>query len=161
MSKTLQRLILDGVLLVLIFLIAMPYGTGLVVHEWLSVIFVPFIIAHIIYDWKWVVSVTRRMFRPMARDMRINHTLNLLLFVFMTTALFSGFAISQEALPLLGIGVVPYEFWSGLHSTSAELVLLMIGVHLAMHMKWIVKATKRYVLKNFSRTASTMPAIGD
>ena len=151
MTKTRLRLFLDLLLFVLILLIAAPDATGIFLHEWVSLLFIPLIVAHVVLDWEWVVGVTRRLFKPMPGEVRFNYVLNSLLFFFMTTAMFSGIVISREAMPGMGIPVNPQPFWRGLHDFSANFVVLMIGIHLAMHARWIVTSINRYVLGRINR----------
>jgi hypothetical protein len=55
--------------------------------------------------------------------------------------------VSEAALPALGIHLEIDPFWRSIHTGMANLLMLMFGVHLTMHWKWIVSNFRRYVLK--------------
>ena len=129
------------------FLVVMaPHFSGIAIHEWLSISFGAAIIAHLLLHWQWLVGVTKQFFRKAQWSSRINYLLNTLLFIDMTIIIFSGLMISQSALPLLGIQLAAGGSWRQLHGLSADLSLLLIGLHIALHWHWIVNAAKRYLI---------------
>ena len=65
----------------------------------------------------------------------------------MVLAMVSGILISEAVLPALGIHIVIDPFWTPLHELSADLSILLLAVHLAVHWNWITNAFKRYVLR--------------
>ncbi len=155
-NSTKINMALDGTLL-LAFLFAMdPHTTGKVIHEWLSIAFCVAIIVHLLLHWEWVVAVTRRFFSKTVKPARVNYLLNILLFISMTVVFFSGIMMSEVILPMLGIEAQHNFFWRWLHSFSADSILVVIGLHLALHWKWIVNTTRRYVI----RTSPGKLAIG-
>ena len=147
LSSTQFRLYVDLVLFAIYILVNIPQATGIGIHEWASVLFIVPILIHILLDWKWIVSVTKRMFGKLPGEVRTNHILDLIIFVMMVLALFTGFLISEAALPALGIPIFIDPFWSSMHDLTANLTMLLIGIHLAMHWGWIVKSIKRYLLR--------------
>lgn len=147
MSSTKLRLYVDLALFASYVFVNIPQATGISLHEWASVLFIIPMLAHILLDWKWVVSVTKRMFGKLPGEVRTNHILDLIIFVMMVLALFTGFLISEAALPALGIPIVIDPFWSSMHDLTANLTMLLIGIHLAMHWGWIAKSVKRYILR--------------
>lgn len=135
-----------------------PHATGIAVHEWASfVIIVPFF-AHLIMDWKWIVRTTTRLFASIPGEQRFNYILNWLLFFLFVVATFTGVLISESALPAIGIHIVIDPFWSQLHDTSANIMTAVLGVHLAMHWKWIVTNVNKHVLR---RPEASTPQQGD
>ncbi len=132
------------------FLLAMdPRSSGIAVHEWLGIAFGAAIIAHLLLHWKWIISTTRRLFSRAVRQARLNYFLNTLLFIDITLVVFTGLMISRIALPSLGIYLGGSFLWRGLHSLTANLSLVLISVHVALHWRWIVETIKRYVFKPF------------
>ena len=63
----------------------------------------------------------------------------------------SGILISESILPLLGIRLNASPTWRFLHSSSADAVVLLVGLHFALHWKWIVKTIERYLFKPLKR----------
>ena len=138
------KLYSDIVLFISYVIVNIPQATGIPFHEWVSVLFIVPLVIHILLDWKWVVSVTKRMFGRLPGEVRFNHVLDLIIFIMMTLALMTGFVISEAALPAMGINVTIDPFWSAMHDLTANLTMLLIGIHLAMHWGWIVSSFKRY-----------------
>lgn len=146
-SPTKVNYLID-LLIFIAFLVAMdPRLTGIAIHEWLSIAFGAAIIIHLLLHWKWLVATTSRFFRKVARQARLNYILNALFFIDMTLIIFTGIMISEAALPLLGIRFDPNFLWRRLHSMTADAGVFILGLHVALHWKWIVNTTKRYLLK--------------
>ena len=129
------------------FLVAMaPRFSGIAVHEWLSIAFGAAIVAHLLLHWQWIVQITRRLFSSANGSARINYVLNLLLFIDITVVIFTGIMISEAALPQLGLSVAGSFAWRRLHDTSANLSLILLGLHIALHWQWIVSMVRRFIL---------------
>lgn len=60
----------------------------------------------------------------------------------------SGIMISEVALPLMGIQLPQGFGWRRLHDMSANLFLLMLGVHTALHWNWIANTFYRYLINH-------------
>jgi hypothetical protein len=134
------------------FLVALdPRTTGIAIHEWLSIALIAAVITHLLLHWKWIAQVTRRLLKRLPGQSRLNYVVNILFFVDVTLAIFSGLMISEEALPLLGIHIQRDFFWRTLHTLTADWALFILGLHVALHWKWIVSAIKRYVLQPVGR----------
>ncbi|KAA3665412.1 MAG: DUF4405 domain-containing protein [Chloroflexi bacterium] len=146
LSKTQINFLVDLGIFLLVLLVAAPKTTGMAIHEWLSIAFAVPIMAHLVLHWKWIVNVTKKIFSKIPGETRFNYILNLLIFISIVLVSLSGILISEEALPALGIAMAIDPFWSSMHDLSANLFIVMTGVHIAMHWTWIVNAFKRYVL---------------
>lgn len=161
MSTNQIKLYADIILFVSFVLVNIPQATGIPFHEWVSFLFIIPLLVHILLDWKWVVNVTLRIFKKLPGEVRFNHIWDLLIFIVMVFALFTGVVISEAALPALGITVTIDPFWSAMHDISANLLMVLIGVHLAMHWGWIWSMFKRYVLRKPAQQArQTVPQGG-
>ncbi len=156
-SITQIKLYLDLVLFVSFVLANIPQATGIPFHEWIGFLFVIPLIAHILLDWQWIVNTTKRLFGKLPGEVRFNHFWDLVIFIMMVLVVLTGTVISESALPSLGIHVTVDPFWAALHDMTANLLMIFIGVHLAMHWGWIVNASKRYILKQprTSKASST------
>lgn len=144
-NRNMTNLIVDIAIFVG-FLVAMaPHFTGMAVHEWLGLAFGGAIVTHLLLHWQWLVEVTKRFFGKAQWSARINYLLNAALFIDLTAIIFTGVMISESALPALGINL-DASGWRGLHGTSANLFLPLIGLHVALHWQWIVNMLKRYVV---------------
>ncbi|MFG0266335.1 MAG: DUF4405 domain-containing protein [Rhodopirellula sp. JB055] len=158
MSGTQARVWLDLCLFIGMVLVLAPQATGIAVHEWASfLILIPFFL-HLIFAWKWIVNTTRRFFKRIPGDSRFNYGLDWLLFFLFVVATFSGVVISEAALPALGIHLNIDPFWSTIHDISANLLMLVIGIHLAMHWNWIAVNVKKYILRRRAESFDTKSA---
>ena len=161
MSTNQIKLYADIALLASFVLVNIPQATGIPFHEWISLLFIVPMVLHILLDWKWVVSVTKRMFGRLPGEVRFNHIFDLLIFIMMTLALTTGFIISEALLPMLGIHVAIDPFWSTMHDLVANLTMLLIGVHLAMHWGWIKSTFTRYLGRSGAKQAKATTQGGD
>lgn len=144
MSPTAVNYLVDMTIF-LAFLVAMdPRSTGIAIHEWLSMAFGAAIITHLILHWSWLVGITRRLFGRITGEARINYILNWLFFVDMTIIMFTGILISEAVLPTLGLSASHSFAWRRLHDLSANLALPILGLHIALHWRWIVNTTKNF-----------------
>jgi len=145
-NRNKTNLIVDSAIF-LAFLVAMaPHFSGMAVHEWLGITFGAAITTHLLLHWQWIVEVPKRFFSKAHWSARINYMLNALLFIDITLIIFSGLIISQVALPLVGIQLAQSGIWRGLHGTVANLFMVLVGLHIALHWQWIVNMFKRFVL---------------
>lgn len=141
LAKT--RYVMDVLLLVSFMIVSAPQATGIVLHEWLSVLFiVPFAI-HLLLHWDWVKQSLKRLTSKVSAKERFNIIWSYLIYLMMLLAFVSGFLVSVALLPTLNIPLNIQDFWSKVHHDSATLFMPMLGVHLALHFSWIVKLTKR------------------
>jgi hypothetical protein len=146
-SITKIQLLADIVLFIGVVWALMPQATGIPLHEWGSLlVIIPFLI-HLVLDWQWIIAVTKRFFKRQSGEVRFNYFWNWFQFMMMVIACFSGILISNTALPAIGIPIVVDPFWLEVHLFSANSVMIMLGVHLAMHWQWITANFKRYILR--------------
>lgn len=123
-----------------------PRATGNTVHEWLGAAFAAALTLHVALHWDWAVGVTRSFFRNLFHVSRLNYILGALLFVAFTVVMTSGLAISRVVVPSLGIQLMASRSWLEIHNISANLTLLLVGLHFALHWSWVKSAFARIVL---------------
>jgi hypothetical protein len=145
------NLIVDSLILIAFLVAFEPALTGIAIHEWLSLAFSAALILHILLHWKWVVQVTLNFFRLLFHSSRFNYLVNAALFIAFVLVMLSGVLISESILPSLGIRLNGSPTWRFLHSSSADAVVFLVGLHFALHWKWIVNTIKRYVVKPIRR----------
>ena len=145
------------------FLVAYePALTGIAIHEWLSLAFASALILHLLLHWDWVVQVTLKFFRKLFHSSRLNYILNLALLIDFVMILLSGLLISRTVLPAIGLQTANDPAWRFLHSSAADFSLLLLGLHLALHWKWILSTTKRYLFaprKRQTQPQTLQPAL--
>ena len=140
------------------FLVALePRLTGMTLHEWLGIAFGAAIVAHLVLHWKWLVATTKRFFGRLNGNTRLNYLVNALFFINMTVVIFTGLMISETALPALGIRLSEGGALQRLHTLTADLVLYLLALHVALHWRWIVTTTHRYVVQPLLRPFRKQP----
>lgn len=134
--------------------------TGLLLHEWLGLAIFPALVTHLLLNWDWVVATARRSFRQMPGTLRLSAVLNTLLFVAMTLVTVSGVLISEAVVPGLAIGGTGRGFWHFLHTQAANATLIIVGLHLALHWRWLL-GTARQGLRGAWRPGRQRAALAD
>lgn len=159
MSKQNRAKLLLDIVTFMGFLIAMdPRSSGIAVHEWLSLALAATMIVHLLLNWEWITQVTARLFTKGLNGSRLNYILNWLLFIDGILITLSGVMISEAVAPALGF-VLPENFtWRGLHDMSANLSLVMMGLHVALHWNWIVATFKRLFTRQAKPVAAGLEA---
>ncbi|GAB4539625.1 MAG: DUF4405 domain-containing protein [Anaerolineales bacterium] len=155
MPKTnLAKFSLDA-LTFIAFLIAMdPRSSGITVHEWMTIALAATLIVHLLLNWDWILQTTQKLFRGKLNGARVNYILNWLLFTDGVLLMLSGVLISQSVAPALGWNLPQNFAWRELHSLSANIALLILGLHIAMHWNWIATTFKRLFARNAPQPAS-------
>lgn len=157
LSQTKSKLWVD-ILIFFAFLIAMdPHSSGLPIHEWLTLSMLAAMIVHLLLNWDWIIQITSRFLGKLGGLNRINYILNWLLFIDGTLIMISGIMISEVALPFMGIQLPQGFGWRILHDMSANLFLIMLGVHTALHWNWIVNTFNRYLVQPVARLFVAKP----
>jgi hypothetical protein len=140
------------------FLVAFEPGlTGIAIHEWLSLAFAGTIVLHILLHWSWITSLTSTYFKKLFHASRLDYLVDWLLFAAFTVVMLSGLIISESVLATLGIRPPRAPVWRSLHSASADLMLLLVGLHFALHWSWTVNALSRVIVQPFRRLSSRTP----
>jgi hypothetical protein len=153
-NQTKIKLLIDVVIFV-VFLITMePHSSGISIHEWLATAALAALVVHLLLSWDWIVQITRRFLGRVSGLSRINYILNWLLFMDGTLIMLSGFMISETVMPSLGISLPQNYAWRSLHDLSANIFLLLLGIHTALHWSWIVDAVKRYMFQPVAKLFS-------
>ena len=117
--------------------------TGIPIHEWLSVGLALVLALHVAVDWDYTMKVLRNFIQKLLSISRFSLVIDLLLFVGVTAVMLSGFLVSRVVLPTLGVSVPFGPTWRVLHSLTATLTLPILGVHVGLHWRWLVEATRR------------------
>jgi hypothetical protein len=125
------------------------------IHSWFGVGMLAGVALHLILHYKWIGCVAERFFEKLARQARVNFSLDSVLFVVFFLTSLSGLIV-WLALPSGGyrggrnpffnatlLGLTRYA-WSDLHLWTGLAMLAVVTVHLALHLKWIVCVVRRY-----------------
>ena len=135
---------IDVALLVVLLVLFSPRLTGLPLHEWLGIALGVPLVVHLVLSWAWIRTHTARLSARDARA-RINYLLNWVLFILVVIEVTSGIAISQAALPSIGIPTINDRAWRELHNVTLNWTMLALGLHVAMNWKPLVDGVRRYL----------------
>lgn len=144
--STKTNLTLDIVIFTALLAVANPSLTGNTIHEWLGIALAGAVITHLLLHWDWIVQVGKTFFKKLFHQSRLNFLVNTLFFIAMTGSFFSGILISKDVMSTLGIQLVVSGGWKSLHTLTSDLSVILLGVHTALHWKWIVNAVSRYII---------------
>jgi hypothetical protein len=119
---------------------------GIAFHEWLGITFIAVFVAHLLLSWNWISAQTRHLMLRVSRE-RIGYFLNFALFVMTVIAIFTGIMISEAALPAMGINIRGNAFWHEIHNFSSNLMMLLVGLHVALNWDWSLKTIRQFSRK--------------
>jgi hypothetical protein len=141
MNKT--NLLIDIALLIAFLISSSPNFTGNLIHEWLGVALAIALIMHILLHWNWIVSVGTRYLKNLWHVSRLQFFVDVLIFLVFITLITTGLMMSKTALVALGIQVARAgRSVKTIHSTASNVAMILAGVHVALHWKWIVCTIK-------------------
>lgn len=139
------NMLVDVIFLIAFLIVIEEKGIGPVIHEWLGIAIVGVILIHVLIHWDWVVCVTKRFFSKLKAEPRINYLVDLGILISFTTIIFSGLMMSESVLPAFGVYAARSNLWKFLHVQSTDLTVILTGLHVALHYKWVVNVFKRIV----------------
>lgn len=125
------------------------------VHIWSGVVMFIGAAVHLLIHWRWVSCVGKRYFKKLARQARINFTLNTLVFVGFFLANLTGLVIwlllpqggyqggRNAAFQKLFLGL-ERGVWGEWHLWSGIILIVILTVHILNHWRWILCMVKRY-----------------
>ena len=140
------NLILDIGIFSAFLVVFNPRLTGTTIHEWLALSFAAALVTHLLFHWKWIATILVQFFRKLIHQSRLNFVVDLLFFIAMTAAMFSGLMISRSILPAVGIQLDVSRSWREIHDQAANISLILLGIHFALHWKWVLTNLGRYVV---------------
>jgi hypothetical protein len=143
---TTKKLTLDLTMFGAFLAVSNPHLTGISIHEWLGVSFLGAVITHLLFNWEWIMNVGKTFFRKLWHQSRLNFVVDTAFFIAMTGVLFSGLMISKSVLPILGIQLNVGQGWKSIHFMLSDASVILLGIHFALHFKWVVTNIGRYVV---------------
>jgi hypothetical protein len=135
----------DVALLAVLLLLYSPRLTGLSAHELLGLSLGGVVLVHLLLSWSWISASTRKLIVGGTRRARVNYILNWLLFFLVVIELTSGIAISQFALPRLGVHTIEDRSWRALHNQTLNWTMLVLGFHVAMNWRPLLVGVTRCI----------------
>jgi cytochrome b561 len=153
------KLLLDLGAFIALLISSAPHFTGDTIHEWLGVALSGAIVVHLLLNWNWVVAITSRLFSKMAKGQRFNYFLNWALFASGIMIVLSGLMISKTVVPFFGLTLPQNMSWKELHELSTNIVMLLMGLHVAVHWSWIVNMFKNLLVRRPAEKTTATPVL--
>ena len=143
--KLKQKLILDGILLVLLVLLMDYSGTGGLLHELLGSVMLAGLLVHVAINRKYYGAMFRAIKRNEAGlKSKAAFVINIILPVTALLMLVSSLAISRDLLP--GVAALfGSELWVPVHIACATVLLICVFLHVCMHAEMIGAFISRHV----------------
>ncbi|MCK6259120.1 DUF4405 domain-containing protein [Fictibacillus sp. KIGAM418] len=115
---------------------------GMTFHEVAGTVIGVAFLTHMALNWRWIKNVSLKLFdKKLPGKTRFSYGLNLVLLVCMTTIMVSGIFVSRVLFPNTNIG---NEGWfKMLHISLSFLTLIIVGIHVGMHWKWVINIWNR------------------
>lgn len=135
MKKNFIKITLDIIMTILLVLMYSKVVISLQFHEIGGLIVFGLFIIHILINWKWVVSVSKRLFdKNLPAKTKLGYVLDVLLLICMTFIIISGILISKILFP----GIFNVDFiWMKLHYFAAAIAIVIVGIHVGLHWTFI------------------------
>jgi hypothetical protein len=155
MKKTNFNFLIDVLFLLLLLILLEQRATGNSIHEWLGITISLIFIIHSLQHLNWIKCELRRFHTD---GNKIKFILNILLFGVLVSIIISGLMISREVLPGISVHPGSHSFWRSLHDLSANLLLILTGLHLALNWKRILNYFNKKVNAGKTTQAQNQPS---
>lgn len=142
-NPNLTNLWVDAVVFAGLLAAFAPALTGLMIHEWLGLVFGFTAWAHVLLHWQWIAGITRKFFTRANWGARFNYLLNAAIFIGFTVIIFSGVMESRFVLQTFGLNLPSERIWRQLHWLSADVTLWLAALHIAIHWRWLWSWVKK------------------
>lgn len=127
-----RKAVLDAVAAVFFAVAVLPQLTGIAAHEWLGIVALVALFAHLAARLDALAGLcraaARRSFLALARV-----ALDAALFLTRAVCAVSGALVSATVLPAFGLFAPGYFVWDPLHAASAKVLLALVLVHAVSH----------------------------
>ena len=135
--KLKQKMIMDGIMMILL-LVLMNYDlTGGLIHEFLGIVILVGFIIHAAANRRYYAAMIKAIKRGEAGTRnKVAFAINIILPFLAILMLLSSVAVSRELLP--GISVMfRSEMWVPIHIICAVVLLICVFIHVCLHAKMI------------------------
>jgi hypothetical protein len=138
-KRNILFLLLDIFLLAGFVAVNQVHQTGIVFHEWFGVFLGLTLLLHLVLHWRWILNVVKKFFRIKNLSQQLKLVVDALILVGFATIMITGILMSKSFLPAFGITGVHSFTLKMLHKTSTSLTIYLVGAHLLLNAKWILK----------------------
>ncbi len=137
------KLILDALLLLLLVLMYKKMAISMAFHEIGGLALIGLFVIHHLFNGKWIVAVSKRLFaKETPAKTKLQYILALLLLVDFLLIGISGALISKVVFSFNIHGGA----WKTIHYFCSALAIVLGGLHLGLHMQYLFGFVKKSVL---------------
>ena len=140
-KKTVVKVALDVLMIVVIALMYRKQALGLAFHEIGGLLLIAVFFVHKGLNFEWIRRVTVKLRTADSRT-RLMWIVDALMLVAFLIVGVSGVMISKVAFPGLAVQGGP---WKALHYGCAALSLILVGVHLGLHYRYLKGIFSRWI----------------
>ncbi len=134
--------------LALAFVVEMErHFTGLRNHELIGVAMGVALLIHLVLHWKWVWNVSKTFFKNLFHSSRFSYLLNIGLLIDLGVIIVTGILISKTLGLNLGVAQSSQMTFKSLHVLASNFSLILVATHVAIHWKWIISNSKKYLFR--------------
>ena len=113
--------------------------TGVEVHQWIGILCGALATYHLLLHLDWVEAVSKRFFGKTSGQARIYYVLDVLLLLGFALIGVTGLIISTW----LNLSLSNFTTWLNIHITISIATLVTLLLKLAVHWRWIARATRK------------------
>jgi hypothetical protein len=125
-----------------------PEQTGLELHQWIGLAACALAAWHLVTHWNWVCSVTVRVFGKTSGRARLYYPFDAAILIGFLVVGVTGLATSTW----FNLALSSFGVWMDVHVWAAILTLVLTGIKLAMHWRWIVATTRKIISRQPRQT---------
>ncbi len=140
-KKTVVKIVLDVLMILVIALMYSKQALGLAFHEIGGLILIGVFFVHKGLNFEWIRRVTVKLFKADGKT-RLMWIVDALMLTGFLAVGVSGILISKIAFPGLATQGGP---WKTIHYSCAALSLALVGVHLGLHFNYLKGIFSRFV----------------
>lgn len=144
MKKNVLKIILDIIMTGLLVLLYNSHVISITFHEIGGLIIFGLFIVHCIFNRKWIIAITKKIFtKSLSVKVRIGYLVDFLLLLSFLFIIFSGICISKVLFPS-AIQISGIQ-WKSVHVFFSALSLILVGIHLGLHWNFITGMFKKLI----------------
>lgn len=136
------KFIIDLAMLITFTLFFNKMVLGMALHEIIGIAIGGVVLVHCGLNFKWIKAITSKLFsKDIKLRTRIIYILDVALLIDILAIIISGLSISRVVCPWLRLSWLPNL--KGVHMFASYLILMIIGIHLGLHWKWVMNTFKK------------------
>lgn len=136
------KFIIDLAMLITFTLFFKAKLLGLAFHEIAGLVIGGVVLVHCGLNFKWIKAITLKLFnKDIKLRTRIIYILDVALLIDVLAIIISGISISKVVFRGLSLDWLPNL--KGVHIFASYLILMIIGIHLGLHWKWVMNTFKK------------------